>query len=263
MIKNGQNAAHMNTKGSGVIKIMLQVVLCDDNPQFLKDLQEKTRHSLNEHGINAAIHVFEAAEDIPESLWQAADIFLLDIDFSTRNYSGLDIARRIRETNNSAVIIFVTNYIEYAPAGYEVHAFRYVLKSELSNRIEAYLLQAVEQLKADRATMQINIAGEIITLLLADVLYVEARGHSSVIHVVNYESAGKKQYNLYSSLKAIEEDLSPKGFLRIQKSFLVNMRRIKKFQCTQAVLDNGELLPVSEKNYAEQKKRYLYWKGTQ
>ena len=48
---------------------------------------------------------------------------------------------------------------------------------------------------------------------------------------------------------------------RTNKSYLVNMRRIKKYQCNEAELDNGQILRVSEKNYAENKKRYLLWKG--
>ena len=70
-----------------------------------------------------------------------------------------------------------------------------------------------------------------------------------------------KTYRFYSSLANLEEHLATQGFLRIQKSYLVNMRRITKYQCNEARLDNGQTLRVSEKNYSENKKQYLLWKG--
>lgn len=71
------------------------------------------------------------------------------------------------------------------------------------------------------------------------------------------------QYSCYSSLQSFEEKLQPLGFLRIQKSYLVNMRHIKKLQCNEVVIENGLKLPVSEKNYKEIKRAYLLWKGAQ
>lgn len=53
----------------------------------------------------------------------------LDIDMDER--SGMDIARRVRELHLDTIIIFVTNYPEFSMEGYEVRAFRYLLKQEL------------------------------------------------------------------------------------------------------------------------------------
>lgn len=74
-------------------------------------------------------------ERIPDSILSGCDIAFLDIDFEGKRYNGIDIARRIRSKRKDAVIIFVTNYIEYAPEGYEINAFRYVLKSEISRKL--------------------------------------------------------------------------------------------------------------------------------
>ena len=68
---------------------------------------------------------------------------------------------------------------------------------------------------------------------------------------------------VFSFLEEMEKQLDHQGFLRIQKSYLVNMAHLQRFQCKEAMLDNGMILPVSEKSYAEQKKKYLYWRGMQ
>lgn len=242
---------------------MIQIVLCDDNQEFLTSLRINIRSVLDTHGIDAVLHIFENAESIPEHILASANIFFLDIDFKGKNYTGIDIARNIRQLRRDSIIVFVTNYIEYAPEGYEVQAFRYCLKNEIHLKLEQYLLQTISKLKSQQETIQINISGETITIALADILYIESQSHAAVIYVLKPGSQAVKLYKFYATLSSLEERLSGQGFLRIQKSYLVNMRRMKKFQCSEAVLDNGTILPVSEKNYAQQKKQYLLWKGRQ
>lgn len=242
---------------------MIRIVLCDDNQQFLTSLRTKIRNVLNAHKIDAVISIYEDAESIPEPILMSSDIFFLDVDFNSKHYTGIDVARKIRLLRQDSIIVFVTNYIEYAPEGYEVQAFRYCLKNEIQAKLEQYLLQTVTKLKAEQESIQINVSGETITIPLSDIVYVESQGHTAVIHIQKIGTQNRKSYRFYATLTSIEQNLSPQGFLRIQKSYLVNMRRMTKFQCTGATLDTGFTLRVSEKNYAEQKKKYLLWKGRQ
>ena len=242
---------------------MFRIVLCDDNPHFLGILHSEIKKVLDANKIDAVIQTFESAECIPEQVLSTSDVFFLDIDFSGREYTGIDIARMIRKFNQDSIIVFITNFVEYAPEGYEVQAFRYVLKSEIREKLEPYLMQTITKLKSEQGTFQINVAGESIALPLTEILYIESQGHAAVIHVSKPGNQTTKAYKFYASLTSLEQNLSTQGFLRVQKSYLVNMRRIKKYQCTEALLDNGEILRVSEKNYAELKKQYLLWKGRQ
>lgn len=242
---------------------MIRIVLCDDNQPFLTSFRANIRNVLNQHKIDAVIHIFEDADSMPDHILTSSDIFFLDIDFNSKEYTGIDIAKKIRRLRQDSIIVFVTNYIEYAPEGYEVQAFRYCLKNEIHLKLEQYLLQTISKLKAEQETIQINISGETITIPLSDILYIESQGHTAVIHIQKLGTQSRKSYKFYATLTSLEQKLAAQGFLRIQKSYLVNMRRMKKFQCTEATLDTGSTLRVSEKNYAEQKKKYLLWKGRQ
>lgn len=242
---------------------MIRVILCDDSAPFLKTLRSEIRKILKENKIEGIIHLYERAEDIPDELLSECDIFFLDIDFNDKQYTGIDLAKKIRKYKPDAVIVFVTNFIEYAPEGYEVQAFRYLLKRDIHSKLEQCLLQTISKSQTERETMQINISGEILTIPIADILYIESQGHLALIHVLKKGNQAVKIYRFYSSLSNLEQQMAPQGFLRIQKSYLVNMRRIKKYQCNEAQLDNGQTLRVSEKNYAEQKRQYLLWKGRQ
>ncbi len=239
----------------------LQILLCDDNEQFLNELRDKVRAFVITQSIETAIWTFEDATKIPADILKVTDICFLDIDFPGKKYSGIDVARTLREKNPDSVIVFISNYIQYAPEGYEVQAFRYILKSEFPQKLEMYIGQTIERLKSIKEAMHIKVAGEIVSIELRDILYIEAQGHLAIIHAQKFGFHSRKTYTCYKTLAKIYEEYGSHGFLRIQKSYLVNARRIIRFQCNEATLDTGEKLPVSRKYYAEQKRQYLFWKG--
>lgn len=247
--------------GGGAAYRSVQVLLCDDDPAFLQWQREAVTAALWRMGTLASVHAFCSGEEIPAALLAECDMAILDIDFPRKAYNGIDIARRLRAARKDAVILFVTNYVEYAPEGYEVQAFRYLLKSEVKEKLPQYLHLALEQLQSQHKTLQIQVGGEKIGLLLEDILYLESQKHTVTAYV--RRGNGIKPYSFYASLASLEEALEKEGFLRVQKSYLVNMRHLQKYQCREAILTGGITLRVSEKSYAEQKKKYLLWKGRQ
>lgn len=233
----------------------LRVLICDDAPDSLMMIYEKAKAFFLKLNNEAVFDTFSLCADISEEQLRACDIALLDVDLEGQGVSGIDLARRLRGVNNRAVILFVTNFIEYAPEGYEVQAFRYILKRDLDAVLGRYLLEAMEQLSEDSDVLRIQSKGQIQDIALGQILYLEVQGHCVSIFTDDETCA------INASLNSFEQKLESNGFLRVHKSYLVNMRRIRKFQCRELTLDNGEVLRVSEKSYAEQKRKYLLWKG--
>lgn len=244
--------------------LMLRVLICDDDLEMLEKIKAIIERIFISSEIKVKIHTFADASLVSNQMLSSCDIALLDIDFENGTYNGLDIARKLRKVRNDAIIIFVTNFIEYAPEGYEVQAFRYVLKRELEKDLTDYIHQALNHLHARNETFKIQINGEIIDLSLDNILYMEVQQHNVTAYIQkDIQGKNVKAYSFYASLTDLEEQLQSRGFLRIHKSYLVNMRHLKKLQCRQAILDNGEVLRVGEKGYAEKKKQFLLWKGWQ
>lgn len=234
---------------------MIKIIICDDNREFLDRLCGEVEAALGDLRIRFKIYTYTQMESVPDSILSGCDIAFLDIDFEGKRYNGIDIARRIRSKRQDTVIIFVTNYIEYAPEGYEVNAFRYVLKSEIGRRLSQYLPEALAQMQSGRESLTIQSSGEQITIALSDILYLESQQHTVLVRTQC------KEYRCYKSLTALEEELSNKGFLRIHNSYLVNMAHLTKYSSTEAVLSDGTTLRVSARNYAGKKQEFLIWKG--
>ena len=236
--------------GQGNIK----VVLCDDDPVFLKVLHSEVQHTFARLSMNAIITAFNSPSDISSEQFAECDMAFLDIDFEGEDRNGIDIARTLRQVNSHALIFFVTNYIDYAPAGYEVQAFRYILKRDMCEVLERYIMQAMEQLADAQEYLRLRNSDHIIDIPLDQISYLEVMDHSVSIH------AGE-HYTLGTTLTRLEIQLEPHGFLRVHKSYLVNMRHIRKFRSRECLLADGTTIAVSEKNYSQQKQKYLLWKG--
>ena len=241
---------------------MVSILICDDDIGITNTMRSIVESVLLKSGKKARIHTFTDASLVSDQLLSGCDIALLDIDFEEAGYNGMDVARRLRTFRRDTIIIFVTNFIEYAPEGYEVQAFRYVLKRDIDTDLKAVLPLALNQLNQETLPIQVN--GEIIKVALDDILYLEVQQHSVTVVTRMLTSERKqKEYSFYATLSDLEERLEPLGFLRIHKSYLVNMKHLKKLQCREAILDNGMTLRVGEKSYAENKQKFLLWKGWQ
>ena len=241
---------------------MISILICDDDIIIVEEMHLVIERILRDADRKAKIHTFTDAASVSEQILSGCDIALLDIDFDGAEYNGMDIARKLRSLRSDTVIIFVTNFIEYAPEGYEVQAFRYILKRDLEADLKVVLPLALKQLNQETLPIQVN--GEIIKVPLDDILYLEVQQHN--VTVVTRRLAPDrtpKEYCFYATLSDLEGRLEPLGFLRIHKSYLVNMKHLKKFQCREATLDNGMILRVGEKSYAENKQKFLLWKGWQ
>lgn len=240
---------------------MFNIIVCDDDPLFLPQLKGMVESLRNKHSFRGKITAFKNAEEIGLETLMKCDIAFLDIDFEGKCYTGLDIARKLRSLGSEAVIVFVTNYVEYAPEGYEVQAFRYILKNDIPQKLEDVMTQVFLHIQSSKGDIKIHADGELLSIRLQDILYIESMAHVLIFHVLQKSNGAEKQYSCYSTLSKMEQELGGRGFLRVHKSYMVNMAHIKKLNCNEVLLDIGASLRVGSTTYAECKKKYLRWRG--
>ncbi len=233
----------------------LRVLLCDDDQDFLAAFRQEVEKHLEKLNMRASLEVFSRGEDISEDTLAQCDLAFLDIDLENSEKNGMDLARKLRGKNEKALIFFVTNFIDYAPEGFEVQAFRYILKRDREAVLERYLMQAMELLAEGQEALRLTGPDAYMDLPLGEILYLEVLDHSVSIH------RAKQMDTVSATLSSFEQRLGEHGFLRIHKSYLVNMAHIRRFRSRECVLSDGTVLMVSEKNYAQQKQKYLLWKG--
>lgn len=233
----------------------IKIVLCDDDSTFLEELGRELLRIFAKLNIRVKLAAFHGPGEISEDALRACDMAFLDIDYESDDCNGIDIARQLRELNRKCLLFFVTNFIDYAPAGFEVHAFRYILKRDRDEVLERYILQAMETVAEGQEYLRLWDQDLIVDIPLHQIEYLEVKDHYVSIH------AGENAYILSSTLSNMEAALAPHGFLRVHNSYLVNMALIRKFRSRECLMVSGTALAVGEKSYSVQKQKYLQWKG--
>ena len=222
----------------------MRILICDDEKLIdleLSILQEYCRST------NIAATFFTFTDSLSAGNIGEFDIAFLDIDMEKLN--GIELARKLRSKNPTSIIIFVTNFIQYAPEGYEVNAFRYLLKSDIPYKLIPYFVNSLQEVINSRQTVTFSISGESIDVQTKNII---------VMHLIN---DARTEYRFYGNMAVLSDKLQNLGFLRIHKSYLVNMEYIELFQYEKVYLKSGVCVPSSEKKHKELKQLYLKWRG--
>ncbi len=153
-------------------------------------------------------------------------------------------------------IVFVTAFMDYALEGYKVNAVRYLMKDTLDLAIEECMTAILQKMQVAQVTFPF-LEGEK-KLYTDNILYVESRGHKAIFH---YMEADPVTYQIYDKLDNVERKLEGCHFLRIHKSFLVNMKHIRKVNNYTAYLDTTEELSIPRIRFQAVKEAFVDYKG--
>lgn len=232
----------------------MNFLVCDDEMKIVEQVSTLLQEHCMENGIHAQLHAFDDPCAIKD--YDSYDIAFLDIDMEKLN--GINLARKLRQENPGIVIIFLTNFIQYAPEGFEVQAFRYLMKGDMNKKLRTYLEDAIKEVIRQRQVLTISVNAELIDVPVSQILYLESNLRVITMHLINND---RKEYRFYGNMTDLAEKLNNLGFLRVQKSFLVNMEYIEQLQYEKVRLFGGIVLPSSAKNHKELKQYYLKWRG--
>lgn len=236
----------------------INILLCDDDKDFLQRLEETVIQQPLPKGTSIAITKNSHSASLCDQELSQYQIMFLDIDMAER--SGMDIARRVRELHLETIIIFVTNYPQFSLEGYEVRAFRYLLKQEMEQKLPGYFHDALAEISHGDKGLKFSWKGEAYYVPYRDILYLGSDQRVIYLYTVKPLRGGD---HFYGKMEELARKLEPEGFLRIQKSYLVNMAHIKKLNYDCVILSNGKELSVSRKGYSQIKIQYLAWKNRQ
>jgi two-component system, LytTR family, response regulator len=237
----------------------LRIVIVDDEPLARAVLREYAQADPGIEVVADCANGFEAVKAVAD---HKPDLVLLDVQMP--KLDGFEVLELL---GRDQPVIFVTAYDQYALRAFEVHAVDYLLKPFSAERFQEAIQRARERLRVKAAVPLDEIVrearprtgpaervlirdGASVHVLPADAIdYVEAQDD-----YVAFKTAGK-QYLKDQTLAAVEAMLDPARFVRIHRSFILNIDRIAKVELyakdsRMATLRDGTRLPVSRAGYA-------------
>ncbi len=217
----------------------MNVAVCDDQKEYRELLHRKILRHGFECDYEVAVQEFGSGAELLEAVRQGErfDVYFLDIQMESGGGDGILAARELRQLGSEGLIVYVTAFMGYMQVGYEVKAFRYLLKGQLDEMLPRVLRDIREELGSGQYfAFQYN--RESLRVPEKDIIYFESSRRVILLHISGAE------YRFYGNLDRLERELGGR-FLRCHKSFLVNARYLRRLSGQELELADGKTVPVS------------------
>ena len=218
---------------------MIKVAVCDDEEMFRQDLKRLLEGYFSSKTKNYTIEYYALGETLLKADYAQYDIFCLDVEING-GMNGIELAKRIRQKNLRADIIFTTSHPEEAYCAFEVNTLRYLLKP-IQQEALYKALDLVLRRRKERAAkvLKLNQGQRFLQLLFSDILYFETLDRKLKVHTT------QKAYIVDNKINEVEKQLEEKHFFRIHKSYLINMAYVKEHDQTTITMQNGDIVYIS------------------
>ena len=162
-------------------KVMWQIALLEDVQECINLICHITEKFMKEHHLLYEIYIYTSVDELLRDFQKGKeeDVYLLDIELPDGN--GLEAAKYIRERGETPLLVYITNYVQYAIAAFEVNTFRYIPKTVLSQKLpEAY--QAMQKIfekrkNQDRQYLIGCSNDKTVKIRCRDIVYLKKEGN--------------------------------------------------------------------------------------
>ncbi len=223
---------------------MIKIAIVEDAKLDLDSLENKLLKYSSENNVEFEITKFDNGLDFLKDFHCNFDIIFMDIEMPKLN--GYTAATKIREKDESVILIFITNLTSYVYKGYEVGAMDYILKPvhypDLSMRLDTCIKKIS---KNENYSLILNSKNTVTKIECSNILYIESLGHDIIFHLID----NKELTYRGPSMKELEKELKSHGFSRCNHCYIVNLKYIESIEGMSLAI-KGKYLEISRSKKA-------------
>ncbi len=209
------------------------VIVEDDTREADRLVGHLRRYERENEDLSLSVQVIGSAMEFLERR-PAAELFFMDIAMPGIN--GMEAAQVLRSYDSETPLVFVTDLAQYAVKGYQVDALDFMVKPVSYGDFALRMDRVMRILECkSNESLVIHIPDGDHVVAIRDIVYID-----TVRHDVRYHLANGEELRRRGSLVSLEEALSPKGFVRVSASHLVNMAHVAVVRAGSVVLTSGE-----------------------
>ncbi len=233
--------------------VKIKCIAIDDEPLALKQVAAYIQKLPFLELVGECTSAFEALE-----LLELQQVDLMFVDINMPDLNGLEFVKSLAQ---KPLLIFTTAYSEYALEGFKVDALDYLLKpfsfaefSKAANKAKnqfELMLNAPEKLESNDEFLFIKSEYKLLRVNLNDIQFIEGMKEYVRIHII-----GQKPIMTLLSMKSLEEKLPTEKFMRVHRSYIVNLEKVTTVERMTIVFDDKNRIPISD-NYKEKFQAFL------
>jgi DNA-binding LytR/AlgR family response regulator len=230
-----------------VVRMIIHISIIDDDQSFAALIKDKISCIRFDSDIYLYAKCFSSAEALSSKDILDTDLALIDIELP--GIGGIQLAQRIREASERVIMAFITNHSHYSIEAYGYNVADYILKAMTDEQVPV-MMQEIKEIIELTSTV-VRQRGDAIVSLITDTGYTSVRG-SEIKYVETvkkshrstaYSDAG--DINLNMTLEQFMSAADGGHFIRIHRSYVVNLDRIRKVRVNSVTMDDGAVLPLS------------------
>lgn len=233
--------------------------LCDDKKEHLNILKSKINKIMCKNNDEVNIDLYQSGIELIDCMNQQKkdyDIIFLDMQMPIKN--GIEIGKAIRKFNKSVIIVYITGFADYALNAFEIRAFDYILKPVNSKHLKKTIEEAINRIEINDK-LQEDTEGYftftwnrmLVNLKFEDIIFIEKVKNKVII------TCEERRYEIYDSLGNIKKKLNDHLFIQTHQGFIVNKKKIDRYEKQSIILALGYEIPVSRNKTQLVKKVFL------
>ena len=212
----------------------MKIAIVEDNAEYIETLKSYIERYAKENDLSIAISMFQNGERIVNDFKSDYDIIFMDIEMPVMN--GIEASTKIREIDTECVIIFISNYAQYAIKGYSVNALDYLTKPLDYALFKNTMAKAVLKVQSKQhQTICIQSNSETYRIDINEITYIEVYKHRVTFHTT------KDNYDMRGTLQDVEKQLPNNQFVRCNSGIIVNLKYVTGILKDSLVVFNEEL----------------------
>ena len=229
---------------------MIHIAICDDDSAQLKKTEKLIMEAIAQY--SPEIDRFSDGTELLKAMQNSdyvPDLAVLDIYMP--KCSGIEVAKRLNELAPECRIIFLTSYLGYATDVYETRHSYFILKAELTDRIEAALAKALAE-TTENLRLCFREGRTVKIVPASEVLYLERNLKKTTIALssgVEHTTPAKAE----ELLKGVNKGM----FVHCHQSYWVNLEKVTSMTADSFILSNGMEIPISRSQKKEVKKAFF------
>lgn len=230
----------------------MRIAICDDDKAYVDEVVNTVRDLLCDKQIKADFDLYTDSEKL-YNCNSFYDIAFLDIEMPP--YSGIQVAKKLKETNPYIIIFIITSYDQYLDEAMDLNVFRYIKKPLDIRRLSNGLNKALKLIDNSTITFFLKQGSVSKNVISNDIIVIETVGRTTKVITINGEYISENKMSFW------QEKLIASFFYQVHKSFIINMKYITDYRRDIVVLKNKYKAPISYRKQAEFRSYFLNFFG--
>ena len=236
---------------------MLKIAVCDDSRELLEKVEKDLHEYESVRNTPVTVHTYTNAVDLLDGL-KKTDYDILILDIIMPGFTGMQAAHEIRKFNEEIKIIFLTSSKEFAIESYSVGAYYYLLKPVLNEKLFSVLDKVVSEITSKQESCIIYTHMGIVNIPFARIECLEVYNKHLVFHLS--DGSTKETRGALTDYENVF--LERKEFLKIHRSYILNMDYIHSIEAGEITTYSGKTFPVSRLLAKDIKEHYMNYMFT-